>query len=83
MIKSVLNSIPIYWFQLYKIPKGIRDSIDKLRRRFFWGEIGHKYAQDRRKLHLINWEQVCMPKCKGGLGIGNLKARNHALLLKW
>ncbi|WOH03847.1 hypothetical protein DCAR_0623247 [Daucus carota subsp. sativus] len=83
LIKSVFNSIPIYWFQIYKIPKGIRDSIDKLRRGFFLGEIGQKYAQDRRKLHLINWKQVCMPKCKGGLGIGNLKARNHALLLKW
>ena len=26
---------------------------------------------------------MCLPKCKGGLGIGNLKARNHALFLKW
>lgn len=83
LIKSVFNSIHLYWFQIYFIPKGVRDSLDRLRRSFFWGEVGHKYAQDKKKLQLINWERICMPKNKGGLGVGNLKERNQALLLKW
>ena len=83
LIKSVFNSLPLYWFQIYRVPSCIRESLDKIRRSFFWEEIGHKYAQDRKKLHLINWDLICLPKHKGGLGVGNLKARNQALLLKW
>lgn len=31
--------------------------------------------------HLVAWNQVCKPKDKGGLGIGNIYLRNKALLV--
>ena len=33
--------------------------------------------------HLVAWEVVCWPKEMGGLGFGNVLARNKALLMRW
>lgn len=35
MIKAVLNSLPVYWMQLFLIPSGVVKEIDKVRRQFF------------------------------------------------
>lgn len=37
LIRSSLDSIPIYWFSLHKIPKKIIKRIDGIRRNFFFG----------------------------------------------
>ncbi|MFS7926579.1 putative RNA-directed DNA polymerase [Helianthus anomalus] len=37
LIKSVLNSLPTYYLLLYKAPIQVLDSLDKIRRVFFWG----------------------------------------------
>ena len=39
LIRSVLSSIPIFFLSLFKMPLGIVDNIDKLRRNFLWGVI--------------------------------------------
>lgn len=39
--------------------------------------------EEGRKYHLIKWEVVVRSKENGGLGVGNLVARNKALLGKW
>lgn len=36
-------------------------------------------AQNKR-VHLINWDIVCRPKCNGGLGIKKAAAMNKAML---
>ncbi|RVX10571.1 putative ribonuclease H protein [Vitis vinifera] len=33
--------------------------------------------------HLVNWDVVCKPKSRGGLGFGKISIRNVALLGKW
>ncbi|RVW49587.1 Transposon TX1 uncharacterized 149 kDa protein [Vitis vinifera] len=33
--------------------------------------------------HLVNWDVVCKPKSRGGLGFGKISMRNVALLGKW
>jgi hypothetical protein len=40
-------------------------------------------TKDKRKLHLANWDLVCMPKAQGGLGIPNLRDLNICLLASW
>ena len=35
------------------------------------------------KIHLVNWEEVCTDKDKGGLGLRKLAMLNKALLGKW
>ena len=36
----------------------------------------------RKKVHLVNWESVCISKDKGGLGIRKARDQNAALLTK-
>nr|XP_016486391.1 PREDICTED: uncharacterized protein LOC107806694 [Nicotiana tabacum] len=52
--------------------------LDKIRRDFLWegNNSSHKY-------HLIKWDKVLQPKCKGGLGVGYLDKHNKGLLMKW
>lgn len=37
IIKSTLNSLPIYWFDLYSIPAGVCGQLERIRKNFFWG----------------------------------------------
>jgi hypothetical protein len=60
------------------IPKSVALHIDKIQRDFLWDGIG-----ERKKFHLVNWNQVCQPLKSGGLGFRNLRLFNRALLGKW
>ncbi|KAL5569664.1 hypothetical protein UlMin_026239 [Ulmus minor] len=78
MIQSVLSSIPIYFMSLFKLPKVVAGMLEKMMRQFLWErEVGGKGRS------LVDWKLVCIPKERGGLGIGNLLLRNKALLGKW
>lgn len=78
LIQSVLGSIPIFYMSLFKIPTKVAAFIEKLMRDYFWEGNG-----EGRKLQLVKWSEVSKPKSDGGLGIGNIIARNKALLGKW
>ncbi|KAL8265324.1 hypothetical protein R6Q59_023454 [Mikania micrantha] len=78
LINSVLSSLPLYFFSLFKAPEGILESLEKLRRNFLWGGVAEK-----KKIHWARWDLVTLPKKYGGLGVGNLKDMNLALLAKW
>ncbi|GKE90357.1 hypothetical protein Tco_1567832, partial [Tanacetum coccineum] len=78
LIKSVLGSLRIYYFSIFKVPETILKSIESLRALFFRG-----VSQDTKKLAWIKWSNVMASFDKGGLGIGSLKSFNLALLQKW
>ncbi|KAK1407239.1 hypothetical protein QVD17_38853 [Tagetes erecta] len=78
LIKSVLESLPIYYFSLYRAPSGVIDSLERIRRSFLWGG-----KEDRHGIPWVAWETVTLPKDKGGLGITSLKYSNMAMLAKW
>ncbi|GKF04737.1 RNA-directed DNA polymerase, eukaryota [Tanacetum coccineum] len=78
LIKSVLSSLPLYYFSIFKTPKGILNKIESFRRNFFNGaDIAD------RKMSLIGWKNILASKKNGGLGISSLFALNRALLFKW
>ena len=79
LLKVVMDSIPAYWFHLFKVPAGIVEKIERLRRDFFWGGS----VENSKKLHLISWGKICNPKQRGGLGLTSVKSRNLSLLGKW
>ena len=78
LIKSVLTSIPIYFFSFFRVPRRVVDKLVCIQRRFLWGgEIDHN------KIVWVNWETVCLPKERGGLGIKDITKFNSTLLGKW
>ncbi|GKU91159.1 hypothetical protein SLEP1_g5069 [Rubroshorea leprosula] len=78
LINSVLSSLPVFLMSIYKIPSGIVNSIDKMRRNFLWGGEG-----EGRKINWVSWERVCKKKEWGGLGVKDMKRFNLALMGKW
>lgn len=78
LIKSVFNSLPLYFLNLFQVPGCVVEEIDRIRRSFFW-------AKDpiERKLCTIDWNTITKSKQNGGLGVGNIRTRNEALLCKW
>ena len=78
LIKSTLSNMPTYLMSLFRLPKRVKLRMEKIQRDFLWGG-----GNLERKLHLVNWETVCLSKQEGGLGIRNLSKFNRALLGKW
>ncbi|PKI49597.1 hypothetical protein CRG98_029987 [Punica granatum] len=78
LIKSVINSTPIYTMSLFQLPKSTLSNIDKVTKRFWWGtskEVGNYYAPK-------SWDSICQPKAIGGLGFRRAIDANKAMLSK-
>lgn len=75
LIKSILNSIPKYTMQINLLPRNITNNMDCIQRNFLCGS-----SDEKRKIHLINWVTVTMPKSQGGLGIHKSEGKNSALI---
>jgi len=77
LVKSVLESILVYWLSLAKIPKG---TLNNTRRRMFifpW--LGNKL---KKRVHLISWKKLAKPKKVGGWGVKNIFIFGKALATK-
>ena len=77
LINSVLHSIPIYNFSVFKAPQAICTKLDSIINAFWWG---HDISQ--KKLHLTHWDTLIKPKHMGGLGIKKFGLMNKALISK-
>ncbi|RVW55296.1 putative ribonuclease H protein [Vitis vinifera] len=78
LIQSCLTHMPCYFLSLFKIPASVAAKIERMQREFLWSGIG-----EGKRDHLVNWDVVCKPKSRGGLGFGKISMRNVALLGKW
>ena len=70
--------MPCYFLSLFKIPASVAAKIERMQRDFLWSGVG-----EGKRDHLVNWDVVCKPKSRGGLGFGKISIRNVALLGKW
>ncbi|CAN1176762.1 Putative ribonuclease H protein At1g65750 [Linum perenne] len=59
------------------LPISTCTEIDKRIRNFVWGS-----SETEHKTHLISWEQVCLPKEAGGLGLRSTRILNRAFMTK-
>ena len=75
---SVLGSFLIYAMGALELPKGTLKALEGKRRTFVW--TGAEQASGAKCL--VAWEQVCLPKESGGLGLKNLSVQNQCMLLK-
>ncbi|GKE10842.1 putative RNA-directed DNA polymerase, eukaryota, reverse transcriptase zinc-binding domain protein [Tanacetum coccineum] len=76
--KSVLGSLGVYYFSIFKAPKMVIKKLESIRRKFFWGG-----GLDSNKIAWIAWDKVISPLKDGGLDIGSLRVSNLSLLAKW
>jgi hypothetical protein len=70
--------MPLYFFSFYKAPSCVLKQLVRIQRNFLWGG-----GVEEKKLCWVKWDQVSLPKFKGGLGVKNLALFNLALLSKW
>ncbi|GKE12823.1 hypothetical protein Tco_1416374 [Tanacetum coccineum] len=78
LVKSVLGSLPIYNFSIFKVPMCVLNELEGIRRKFFNG-----HEQDSKRTSWVKWNTVLMSKDRGGLGVSSLYAINRGLLVKW
>ena len=60
------------------LPPGVIEAIDSRRRAFLWA--GEETVSGAKCL--VNWEQACLRRKDGGLGVRDLRLQNTCLLLK-
>ncbi|KAJ0683034.1 putative reverse transcriptase zinc-binding domain-containing protein [Helianthus annuus] len=78
LIRSVLESLPTYYFSLYKAPLKVISDLEKIIKKFLWGG-----SSEVNKINWVAWDRVALPKKAGGLGISKLINVNRASLCKW
>lgn len=74
---SVLQSIPIYWMSLFKLPAKIIQAFRRIIFHFLWSGL-----LDCKKIHLASWESLSIPKSWGGWAIKDFKHFNTTLCAK-
>ncbi|KAJ9565769.1 hypothetical protein OSB04_001735 [Centaurea solstitialis] len=75
LCKYVLISI---FFSLFRAPSKVINTLERIRRQFFWGS-----SVNKKKIDWVAWNTVMASKNHGGLGLESLKAQNLSLLCKW
>lgn len=76
---AVLSNLPVYWMSSLLFPRTVLIALDRRRLPFLWtGEDKCHGSQC-----LVAWDQVCLPKIEGGLGVKDLELQNHCLLMKF
>jgi len=78
LIKSVLNSLPLYFMSIFLMLKDVFRLLTSIQHKFLWfGTI------KMRKIYKVQWSVIVQDKDRGGLGIESLIAKNKAMLFKW
>ena len=77
LIKSAAAPMTEYYMQCQALPIKVCDQVDKLIRDFLWGS-----TEEKRRIHLVCWDKVTLPKELGGLRLYKMKERNYAILAK-
>jgi hypothetical protein len=76
LVKSVLESLAVFWMSLAKIPQKTLNSLRRLASNFLWNGHGKKHS-----FHLSSWASLTTPKKAGGWGLRDLSLFNIALLV--
>ncbi|KAL5547184.1 hypothetical protein UlMin_006871 [Ulmus minor] len=77
LTKAIIQAIPTYSMNMFKIPMSLIKELHRLCARFWWGGDISK-----QKMHWCTWEQLCVHKNNGGMGFRDLRLFNKAILAK-
>nr|GEX21935.1 RNA-directed DNA polymerase, eukaryota [Tanacetum cinerariifolium] len=78
LVKSVLGSMPLYYFSTFKVPMAILHELEGIRGHFFNG-----HDNNNKKATWVSWKRVLLPKNRGGLEVSSLYTMNRGLMFKW
>jgi len=62
LLNSMLNSIPIFYLSILKMPEKVGRKITCIQRVFLWGCV-----RGGMKINWVKWRKVCQPKEKMGV----------------
>lgn len=77
LIQSVLSALPTYLMQTTLLPDYTVSELEKVIRRFLWGEDAVN-----REFHALAWDKISLPKEQGGLNVKDIRKANLAFLAK-
>ena len=79
LVLAKTTAVPIieYYMQCQALPTKVCDAVDKIIKDFLWGS-----TKEKKRMHMVNWNIVTLPKDLGGLGLHFMKDRNLAILAK-
>ncbi|KAF7841164.1 reverse transcriptase [Senna tora] len=77
MINAVISPLITFHANSVTLPVKTCKVIDRTLRDFFWSSNSNK-----KKIHTLSWEKICLPTSLGGLGIHLTKERNCSLITK-
>ncbi|GKA45172.1 hypothetical protein Tco_0737968 [Tanacetum coccineum] len=75
LCKFVISSMHVYWASVLMIPKGIIYDIHQLIHWVLWCNGEYKWGKAK-----VAWDDICLPKEEGGLGLHSLDVFNIALM---
>ena len=77
LIQAVIYSIQNFWCKQILFPKRVLKKLNQLCCNFFWE--GNRNAGRRAK---VRWQDVCLPKAEGGLGLKDILSWNRACMIQ-
>lgn len=78
LIKTCLASIPMYLLSVIKFPSWAIKLLNSQMTHCLWSD-----SENKKKIHLVNWDTVTINKEFGGLGVPDLRQVNVCLLASW
>lgn len=67
----------LFWCSSFLLPQKVISRINQLLARFLWS------GQDKKGIHKVSWQDVCLPKNEGGLGFRSVSSLNSACLMRF
>ncbi|XP_050233408.1 uncharacterized protein LOC126681895 [Mercurialis annua] len=78
LIKSIAQAIPNYIMNVFLIPHGLCDELERMMNSFWWG----RNQAEKKGINWASWTRLCDPKKFGGLGFKKIREFNVAMLGK-